>query len=72
MLLLPASEKFMSQFPSPGQPSSPGSYTLDLYGLGEHTGISAIAGLAVRNTGIHKIIHNSQVDIRVEGINEIP
>jgi hypothetical protein len=71
MLLLPASEKFMSEFPSPKHPSSPGSYTLDLSGLGDHNGSSATAGLPLRNAGIHKLLHTSQVQLPLEGMIKI-
>ena len=72
MLPLPATEELMSEFPSPRHPSSPGSYTLDLSGLGDPTDSSATAGLALRSNGNHKILHNSQFEIRLEGMTKIP
>jgi hypothetical protein len=72
MLLLPASEEFMSEFPSPRNPSSPGSYTLDLSGLRDPTDSGATDGLVLRTTGKHKLLHNSQVEILLVGMNENP
>jgi hypothetical protein len=58
MKLLPASEKFLSKFPSSRYLSSSGSYTLDLSGLGDLAGSNATAGLALRATGNHKPLHH--------------
>jgi hypothetical protein len=48
--LLPASEEFVSQFPSPKQFSASDSYLLDLSGLEDPTFNSATAGSALRVT----------------------
>jgi hypothetical protein len=48
MSLLPASGKFLFKFPSPKHLSSSGSYPLVLSGLGDPTGNSVIASLALR------------------------
>jgi hypothetical protein len=48
MRLLPASEEFLSKFPSSRYLSSPGSYPLDLSGVGDPAGSNATAGLALR------------------------
>jgi hypothetical protein len=54
MTLLPASEEFLSKFPSSRYLSSSGSHPLDLSGLGDPDGSNATAGLALRVTGTHK------------------
>jgi hypothetical protein len=51
MTLLPASEEFLSKFPSSRYLSSSGSYPLDLSGVGDPAGSNATAGLALRFTG---------------------
>ena len=58
LTLLPASEEFLLEFPSSTYLSSPGSYPLDLYGLGDPAGCNATAGLALRVTGTHKPLHH--------------
>jgi len=65
MLLLPASEEFVSEFPSPRHPSSPGYYSFGMYGL--KTSTDSSAGLALRDTGNHKLHHSAQVEIPLEG-----
>ena len=52
MSLLSAPEEFVSEFVSPRHLSSSDSYPFDLSGLGDPTGSSATAGLAVRVTGL--------------------
>jgi hypothetical protein len=56
MLLLPASEEFVSEFPSPRHLSLSGSYPLDLSGLGDPTGSNATADIALRITETHKAL----------------
>jgi hypothetical protein len=63
MTLLPASEEFLSKFPSSRYLSSSGSYPLDLSGVGGPAGSNATAGLALRVTGTHKPLHHNQVEI---------
>jgi len=63
MTLLPATEEFLSKFPSSRYLSSSGSYPLDLSGLGDPAGSNATAGLAVRVTGTHKPLHHDKVEI---------
>jgi hypothetical protein len=61
MTLLPASEEFLSKFPSSTYLSSSGSYPLDLFGLGDPAGSNASAGLAPRVTGTHEPLHHDKV-----------
>ena len=68
MTLLPASEEFLSKFPSSRYLSSSGSYPLDLYGVGDPAGSNATAGLALRVTGTHKPLHHAKVEIPSGGI----
>jgi hypothetical protein len=63
MTLLPASEKFLSKFPSSRYLSSSGSYPLDLSGVGDPAGSNATACLALRVTGTHKPLHHDKVAI---------
>jgi hypothetical protein len=63
MTLLPASEKFLSKFPSSRYLSSSGSYPLDLSGVGDPGGSNATAGLTLRVTGTHKPLHRDKVKI---------
>jgi hypothetical protein len=63
MTLLPASEEFLSKFPSSRYLSSSGSYPLELSGMGDPAGSNAIAGLALRVTGTHKPLHHDKVEI---------
>jgi hypothetical protein len=58
MSLLPAPEKFLSEFPTLRPISSSGSYSLDLSGLGDPTDSNATAGLALRVTGTQKLLHD--------------
>jgi len=61
LTLLPVAEEFLSKFPSSRCLSSPGSYPLDLSGLGDPAGSNATAGLALRVTGTHKPLHHEKV-----------
>jgi hypothetical protein len=63
MTLLPASEEFLSKFPSSRYLSSSGSYPLDLSGVGDPAGSNATAGLALSVTGTHKPLHHDKVEI---------
>jgi hypothetical protein len=63
MTLLPASEEFLSKFPSSRYLSSSGFYPLDLSGLGDPAGSNANADLALRVTGTHKPLHRDKVEI---------
>jgi hypothetical protein len=63
MTLLPASEEFLSKFPSSRYLSSSGSYPLDLSGVGDPAGSNATAGLALRVTRTHKPLHRDKVEI---------
>jgi hypothetical protein len=67
MTLLPASEEFLSKFPSRNL-SSPGSYPLDLSGVGDPAGSNATTGLAPRVTGTHKPLYHDKVAIPSGGI----
>jgi hypothetical protein len=71
MSLLPASEEFLLDFPSPRHLSSSGSYPLDLSGLGDLTGSYATAGLALRVTGTHKPLYHGKVEISTKGPSSI-
>jgi hypothetical protein len=68
MTLLPASEEFLSKFPSSRYLSSSGSYPLDLSSVGDPAGSNATAGLALRVTGTHKPLHHDTVEIPSGGI----
>jgi len=68
MTLLPASEEFLSKFPSSRYLSSSGSYPLDLSGVGDPAGSNATAGLALRVTGTHKPLHHDKVEIPSGGV----
>jgi hypothetical protein len=61
--LLPASEEFLSKFPSSWYLSSSGSYPLDLSGVGDPDGSNATADLALRVTGTHKPLHHDKLEI---------
>jgi hypothetical protein len=63
MTLLPASEEFLSKFPSSRYLSSSGFYPLDLSGVGDPAGSNATAGLALRVAGTHKPLHHGKVEI---------
>jgi hypothetical protein len=63
MTLLPASEEFLSKFPSSRYFSSSGSYPLDLSGVGDPPGSNATADLAFRVIGTHKPLHHDKVEI---------
>jgi hypothetical protein len=63
MTLLPASEVFLSKFPSSRYLFSSCSYPLDLSGVGDPASSNATAGLALRVTGTHKPLHHDKVDI---------
>jgi hypothetical protein len=65
MTLLPASEEFLSKFPSSRYLSSSGSYPLD---LGDPAGSNATAGLTLRVTGTHKPLHHDKVEIPSGGL----
>ena len=60
MTLLPASEEFLSKFPSSRYLSSSGSYLLDLSGVGDPAGSKATADLALRVTGTHQPLHQDK------------
>ena len=68
MTLLPASEEFLSKFPSSRYLSSSGSYPIDLSGVGDPAGSNATAGLALRVTGTHKPLHHAKVEIPSGGV----
>jgi hypothetical protein len=57
-------------FPSSRYLSSSGSYPLDLSGVGEPAGSNAIAGLALRFIGTHKLLHHDKVEIPSWSIGE--
>ena len=61
MTLLPATEEFLSKFPSSRYLSWSGSYPLDLSGLGDPAGSNVTAGLALRVTGTHKPLCHEKV-----------
>jgi hypothetical protein len=63
MTLLPASEEFLSKFPSSRYLSSSGSYPLDLSGVGDPAGSNATTDLALRVTETHKPLHHDKVKI---------
>jgi hypothetical protein len=65
MSLLPASGEVLLDFPSPRHLSSSG--LLDLSGLGDPTGSSATAGLALRVTGTHKPLYHGKVEMPIKG-----
>jgi hypothetical protein len=67
MTLLPASEEFLSKFPS-RYLSSPGSYPLDLSGVGDPAGSNVTADLALRVTGTKKPHPTRQVADTFGGI----
>jgi hypothetical protein len=67
MSLLPASGEFLLDFPSPRHLSSSGSYPLDLSDLGDPTGSTATAGLALRVTGTHKLLYHCKLEIAIKG-----
>jgi hypothetical protein len=67
MTLLPASEEFLSKFPSSRYLSSSGSYPLDMSGVGDPAGCNATAGLALRVTGTHKPLHHDKLEITSGG-----
>jgi hypothetical protein len=64
---LPASEEFLSKFPSSRYLSSFGFYPLDLSGVGDPAGSNATAGLVFRVTGTHKPLHHDKVEISSGG-----
>jgi hypothetical protein len=66
--LLPASEEFLSKFPSSRYLSSSGSYLLDLSGVGDPVGSNATAGLALRVTGTHKPLHHDKLEIFIKNL----
>jgi hypothetical protein len=68
MTLLPASEEFLSMFPSSRYLSSSGSYPLDLFGVGDPAGSNATTDLALRVTGTHKPLHHDKVEIPSKGL----
>jgi hypothetical protein len=70
MTLLPASEEFLSKFPSSRYLSSSGSYPHDLTGVRVPAGSNATAGLALRVTGTHKPLHHDKVVIPYGGRGE--
>jgi hypothetical protein len=63
MTLLPASDEFLSKFPSSRYLSSSGSYPLDLSGVRDSAGSNATADLALRVTGTYKPLHHEKVEI---------
>jgi hypothetical protein len=63
MMLLPASEEFLSKFPSSRYLSSSGFYPLALSGVGDPAGSNATADLALRVTGTHNPLHHDKVEI---------
>jgi hypothetical protein len=68
MSLLPASGEFLLDFPFPRHLSLFGSYPLDLSGLGDPTGSSATAGLALRVTGTQKPLYHARWRYQQRGI----
>jgi hypothetical protein len=67
MSLLLASEEYASEFPSVKHLSSSGSNPLDLSDLGDPTGSSATASLAVSVIGNHERLHQGKVEIAWDG-----
>ena len=67
MLLLLASEEFVSEFPSPRHFSLSVSYFLDLSDLGDPTGSTTTAGITLRVTGTHNPLHHNKLQIPMEG-----
>jgi hypothetical protein len=63
MTLLLVSEEFLSKFPPSRYLSSSGTYPLDLSGMGDPADSNATAGLALRVTGTHKLLHHDKVEI---------
>jgi hypothetical protein len=70
MTLLPASEEFLSKFPSSRYLSSCGSYPLDLSGVGDPASSNATADLALRVTGTHKPLHHDKLEIPSGSVRE--
>jgi hypothetical protein len=68
MTLFPASEEFLSKFPSSRYLSSSGSYPLDLSGVGDPVGSNATAGLVLRVSETHKPLHHDKVEIPSGGL----
>jgi hypothetical protein len=68
MSLLPASRKFLLDFPSPRHLSLSVSYPLDLSSLGDPTGSNATASLALTVTGTHKPLYHGKVEIPIKGL----
>jgi hypothetical protein len=68
MSLLPVSEEFVSEFPSPRHLSSCGSYPINLYSFGDPTGSNDTASLGLRVTGTHKPLHHGKVEVPLEGV----
>jgi hypothetical protein len=58
-------EEFVSEFPSPRQTSSSGTYHLYLSVSADLTGSKTTAGLALRVIGIHKTLLHGKVVIRM-------
>jgi hypothetical protein len=68
MSLLPASGEFLLYFVlGISLRLVPGSYPLDLSGLGDPTGSSATTGLALTVTGTHKPLYHAKVEIPTKG-----
>ena len=63
MSLLLASEEYASESPSIKHLSSSDSYPLHLSDLGDPTGSSATAGLAVSVVRTHESLHQSKLEI---------
>jgi hypothetical protein len=63
MTLLPASEEFLSKYPSSSYLFSSGCYPLDLSGVGDPAGSNATADLALRVTRTHKPLQRNKVVI---------
>jgi hypothetical protein len=61
--LIPASEEFLSKFPSSRYLYSSGFYPFDLFGVRDPAGSNATADLALRVTGTHKPLHHDKVEI---------
>ena len=64
MLLLPASQGFVSEFPSPRHLALSGTCRLDFSGFRDPAGSNATAALALRVTGTHRLLYHDKVEIQ--------
>jgi len=71
MLLLQSSGEFVLEFPFPRHLSLFGSCPPDLSHLGDATGSTATANLALGVTGASKLLHHSKVEIPLEGHDSV-